>query len=216
MPSPTNDLISRLVEDVESTTPMQKPLNDFFIGLAASLFFLIILSILLGIRPDIIQKFTETTYLLELLFSFITAIVAGIATMWLALPDVRQQSWIRWAPFIPLAALVIVNLKIYYSADWQWSSQESGLNSGIACATHFFLYAIVPGAVYFFLLKRGASTKCCWAGSTALLSVSSMAYFSLRIIEPADHIIHILYWHWIPLFLIPLAGMMAGKVLLRW
>lgn len=194
--------------------PMPRPLAvaGKWLGLLAVYF--VVVTFFSGFRPDIAVKWTQPLYLMELTGMFATAVTAAIAASFLALPDIGQRPWIRFVPFVPLIIL----------AGWLLHGITAGNAMPLIecikmqryqCIWLLMLFSILPGIFMFVTIQKAAPTRCCWAGSMAGLSVSSFGYILLRLISVSDDPTLLLVWHFIPVMLVTIIGMVAGKFYLR-
>lgn len=55
-----------------------------------------------------------------------------------------------------------------------------------------------------------------WAGIMAALSVTAFAYVGMRLVEMNDNPAHLIFWHALPVMIMSIAGMLAGRYTLRW
>lgn len=166
-----------------------------------------------GFRPDILEKLGQSLYLVELFSMLLTAIIAAYAASFLALPDSNQKSWIRFLPFIPLAFLTGILVRGIYTSD-ALSLTECLKLGYYQCIIHIVFYSILPGIMMFYTIQKAAPVKCCWAGSMAGLSVASFGYIALRLISKSDDPTSLLVWHFLPVLMIVMIGMMLGKLFL--
>lgn len=166
-----------------------------------------------GFRPDILEKFNQSLYLIELFSMLLTAIVAAYAASFLALPDSNQKSWIRFLPFVPLAFLTGILVRGIYTSE-ALSLTECLKLGYYQCILHIMLYSILPAVMMFYTIQKAAPIKCCWAGSMAGLSVASFGYVALRLISKSDDPTLLLVWHFLPVLMIVMIGMILGKIFL--
>jgi len=76
--------------------------------------------------------------------------------------------------------------------------------------------AIVPAALIFALLRKGASVRPLRAGSFAVLAASGLGCLTLRLSEANDSLVHLVDWHYLPTLLFAVIGALVGRYLLRW
>jgi len=78
------------------------------------------------------------------------------------------------------------------------------------------LLALLPAVSIFFVMRKFASTHLYWSGGIAMLAAFSVGALWLRLYEQTDSIMHVIEWHYLPMVLIGLTGMVLGKLILKW
>lgn len=209
-----DDLIGELSNE-GARPPGLHPGYRCLVWLGVVLVYLAGLSLVWGFRPDLTQKLAELSYQLELIVLAAIIVTSALASAWLTLPDLNQQPWIRYLPFVPLAGLIILILTTGDGIGW------SGLMAGAAetsvdCVWHTLMFSVPPGFLIFLMMRQGATVRCCWAGGMATLTVAAFGYLCMRLIEPNDNAAHLLVWHMLPLVMMCVLGMIAGRFVFRW
>lgn len=193
--------------------PMPHPLAVAGKWLLALLVYFVAVTAFSGLRTDIAVKLGQPLYLVELTGMLATAMTAAVAASFLALPDVGQRPWIRFVPFLPLMML----------AGWLLHGMAAGNAMPLIecikmqryqCIFLLMLFSILPGIFMFITIQRAAPTRCCWAGSMAGLSVASFGYILLRLVSDSDDPTQLIVWHFIPVMLVTMIGMISGKLFL--
>jgi hypothetical protein len=162
-----------------------------------------------GIRDDLNFKITQSLFLIEIFLMLLLALSSALSASMLALPDVNQKAWIRFLPLIPL---VIFTTLLAYStfATSALSMIECILLSRFDCVFYIIFFSIVRASIMFYSIQKAAPIYCCWAGSMAGLSAASFGYILLRIIDPSDDPFQLIIWHFLPVILIMIIGMLLG------
>lgn len=167
-----------------------------------------------GHRSDLLEKINQPAFLIEIIFLILTVITATFAASFLALPDLNQKPYIRFLPLIPLAFLSL--MLIYGIFNFSTISFVECLKSGHSvCFTHLIFYSIIPALIMFWKVKKAAPIKFYWSGLMIGLAVASFGYLMLRLVEKSDEPELLLMWHFVPIFVIMIMGMIAGKILLK-
>ena len=209
-----DDLIGELAGE-GARPPGLHPGYRCLVWLCVILVYLAGLSLVLGFRPDLGQKLAEAPYQLELVFLAAIIVTASLASAWLTLPDLNQQPWIRYLPLVPLAGFVLLVLAT--GKDIGWSGLMAGAaKTSVDCVWHILMFSVPPGLLIFLMMRQGATVRCCWAGGLATLTVSAFGYLCMRLIEPNDSVAHLLVWHMLPLVVMCILGMIAGRFVFRW
>ena len=194
--------------------PLPHPLSVAGKWVALLAVYFIIITVALGLRQDIANKWSQPLYLMELLGMLTTAVTAAIAASFLALPDVGGRLWLKFVPFAPLMILAAFLLQSILTGNAMPLIECIKLQK-YDCLMVIALFSIVPSLFIFIAIRRAAPTRCCWAGSMASLSVASLGYVLLRLIDNSDDPTALIIWHFIPVMLITMVGMVVGKFYFR-
>ena len=62
----------------------------------------------------------------------------------------------------------------------------------------------------------GVAINYYWAGVMSTMSVTAFAYLFMRLVEGNDNPAHLIIWHIVPIILMCLLGIYAGRKALRW
>lgn len=87
---------------------------------------------------------------------------------------------------------------------------------GIACSYEIFLMSLIPLAVIFFILKRGASVHPLRSGIMAAASATMMGTLVLQVLCQSSSSVHILAFHFGAILLVSMIGAFSGTFFLRW
>jgi hypothetical protein len=214
--SNVNKTISQLSENLEAVKPIQNPIVRTIKWLIFGFSYAIILPFFLELRYDIGEKLTQPMFLAELTLAVIGSIFACLAATFLSTPDSYQKPYIKWfatLPFIALTALLVTQLVRQKTTSSE--TIATTLNT-YQCFTDMLAFAVFPILVMVILARKGASTKQSWSGAMISLSAVNFSYIALRIIEPNDSAEHLLLWHYAPMIITALIGIMLGRRLLKW
>jgi hypothetical protein len=211
----TNELIRRFIDE-GAGRPLLHPMQQSALWIAGILAYLFIFLFFDGFRPGIAEKLALPGFMIELVMLFLVATSASFAAFCLSRPDGFQLPWIKFMP-IPLlfiwAVVAFANEGDNLSLSILWNSIGLGQ---FDCPLHILLFSILPGVVIFFLVRMGATIRYYWAGAMSTLSVTAFAYLFMRLVENNDNPAHLIIWHALPISLICLVGMFAGRKAFRW
>ena len=211
----TSDLIKKFVDE-GAGKPLLNPMQQSILWIAGILLYLFVFLFFDGFRPGLGEKLSLPEFILELGILFLVGTSATFAAFCLSRPDTLQLPWIRYAPFplLLIWALVAFASKTENLGPGQlWNSVSLGQ---FDCPLHILLFSTLPGIFIFLLVRMGAAIRYYWAGVMSTLSVTAFAYFFMRLVEDNDNPAHLLIWHALPIFLMCLIGMFAGRKALRW
>ena len=212
----TFDLIAHLSREAKPVAPLRTP-NYWTVRLfavlavyaAASQFYL-------GLRPDLWMQLTRPLFALEialLALLLVFSITACILSMY---PDAYQKPQylkIPYAIFTALSALVTFQLLMPYDSRMVMPELST---HGMECALCIASVALIPSALIFVLLRKGASVRQLQSGSFAVLAASAIGCITIRLAEANDSIMHLVSWHYIPTLVFAALGALIGKHLLKW
>ena len=211
----TDELVKRFVDE-GAGKPLLHPMQQSLLWLAGILLYLFVFLFFDGFRPDIDEKLGLTSFIFELFLLFLIATVATIAAFCLSRPDGFQKPWIKYLP-IPL--LVVWAIIAFAGAGSEIGFQNFWNSASLRqfdCPSHIILFSLLPGVAIFIFVRMGAAIRYKWAGIMATLSVTSFAYLFMRLVENTDNPAHLIVWHAIPILVLCLIGMFAGRSVLRW
>jgi hypothetical protein len=211
----TDDLIRQFVDE-GAGKPLLNPMLQSVLWIAGISLYLYVFLFFDGFRPDVSEKLALTEFVVELFVLFLIGFSATIAAFCLSRPDSFQLPWIKYLPF----PLIVVWIFIAFAN----AGSELGLNSllqsvnmqRLDCPIHLLLFSSLPGIAMFVLIRMGAAIRYYWAGIMSTLSVTAFAYLFMRLVEYNDNPAHLIIWHALPVFLLCLLGMYAGRKTLRW
>ena len=210
----TDRLIDKLVAE-GAKKPLPHPMKQAMFWLIGTLMYLAAFSVYMGFRADIATKFAETLYIADIVFMSLTAMSAGWAALCLSRPDGCQMPWIKYIPFdflVLWAAVAFLGAENLNGAK----ILNTVTLCQFDCTWHILLLSLPPGIVLFLLIRKGAPVQLYWAGIMATMSVTAFAYVCMRVLEMNDSPAHLLVWHALPVMIMSLVGMLAGKYTLRW
>ncbi len=213
----TQDLIEKLSQEAvlkkDSRTPAWWALRLMCILLfygAGTQFFL-------GIRPDIILQFERLPFALEITLLVGMTISAALASIFTMYPDMYQKPWILKVPYLSFVSLILL---VSYQLAFMTNDIRMVLpppdGHAMECALCIGAVALIPSALIFGILHKGASIKPLNAGFLAVLTAMGIGCLTLRISEANDSLVHLVTWHYLPIFIFSCLGAIAAKWLLKW
>ena len=167
----------------------------------------------LGIRPDIAVRITDPFFVLELLILFALLITSTTASVVAMAPDAYQKSKLLGLPYLLLA--VLVGMILCHLLMPEIATLDTEIHRG-ECALCIAAVAIIPSALLFAVLRKGATIHPLQAGSFIVLAASAIGCLTLRLSESQDAILHLGLWHYLPTLLFAALGACLGRWLLKW
>ncbi len=209
-------LIARLSS--EATAPV-RPMSPGYWGtrLVAVLgIYALGTQLFLGLRPDLALQFIRPAFAAEIALLVALLLSSTVASVLAMYPDVHQKPRflvLPYATFGVLALLIVAQL--FLPVDARMVMPAPGAH-GMECALCIGSVALVPSALIFALLRKGASVRQFQAGFFAVLAASAIGCLTLRLAEASDSMLHLATWHYLPTLCFAALGAVIGNRLLRW
>ena len=210
----TSELIAALAAD-----PVPEPIRlgrrvalALAIGLAGSvaLYFL-----LLGPRPDIVAASGTMRFWLKFVDSAAFALPTLLLTLRLARPDAKPRALALWllAPFILLAAGVIIELLIVPQSEWM--SRLMG-TTAMHCTITIPMLAAPVLAALIVALRAGAPLHAALTGALAGAASAGVAALVYASSCPGDSPLFVATWYPLATLICMGVGALAGRRFLAW
>jgi hypothetical protein len=198
----TSDLIDALVDSATPVQRLRPPFLRAALWLALAVALLGLLSIALGMRPDISVRLQQPVFVVSMIGALATAILAALAAFKLSLPDSS-----RWWLLLPSPALAVWVSTIGYGclADWVRMG-PGGIRMGEAarCLATLLLTSVPLSIAMLIMLRHAASLRPTAVSATGGLAIAAITSFALSLIHDLDATIMILIWN------LGTAAMIAG------
>ena len=206
------ELIDRLAVDVTPARSVPPPLKLSFKLAGATMAYLALSLAVSGLRPDMSAKLHEPWFMVEIVTLLLIFISTSLSAALLAFPDLHQR---RGAAFAPAVMFMLFVPVIFFA--WNADSPPAPLPMhSFECTFSIILVSLLPAAWTFYTIRQYASTHYRLAGSIALLSAFSVGALWLRLHEVNDSVTHLIQWHYLPMLVFGMIGLLLGRVLLKW
>lgn len=212
----TSEVIAQLADQAAPVKAL--PAAHVYAGLlvGVSLLYLVVAQFFLGVRPDLYTQLTRSVFVAELLALFALSLSSIYAALILMRPDGTHYQAVLKIPYLALCALAAcIALQWMMPLDARMVSPAFSLQ-GRECALCIALLSLVPSAVLFSIVRKGASTQLARAGWYVVLASSAIGCITQRIAEMNDALSHLLVWHYLPTLAFAALGAWLGKRLLAW
>jgi hypothetical protein len=210
----TNDLIKAIARDASAP---RLSLGLLLLGACglASVIAAIVFSALLGPRPDFAEAAHTWRFLMKFVITATLAVTALVLVAELARPDARLRRRVAllvMAPAILLAAVLVESATI---PSAEWATRLLGSNS-LICLTMIPLIGLGPLAVFLTALRYGAPTRPGLAGAACGLLAGGLAatFYAAHCFD--DSPLFVATWYSLAIAILTLAGVAAGRYVLRW
>lgn len=209
----TSTLIAQLSSEAKAAKQLRSPRYWSVRLIAVLAIYGIGAQLFLGFRPDLAVLWAQPLFAAEILLLsllLLTSIVASVLAMY---PDSYQKP-----KFLTLPYAVFFVLAILLGFEVTQAPQLSLLMTGheMECAMCIAMVAMVPSALMFGVLRKGATVHPVRAGSYAALAASAIGCLTLRLAEADASLMHLISGHYLPTLLFAVVGAVIGKWALKW
>ena len=210
----TSELIAALAAD-----PVPEPIRlerRVMAALAAGLVVSVVLYwLLLGPRPDVAAAADTMRFWLKFVDSFAFALPTLLLALRLARPDAKPRALALWllAPFILLAAGVVVELLVVPQSEWM--SRLMG-STALHCTITIPILAAPILAALIVALRPGAPLYPGLTGAIAGASAAGVGALVYASSCPGDSPLFVASWYTLATLICMGAGALAGRRFLAW
>lgn len=209
-----NDFIDGLVQDAGPVTPLFSPFIRFILWLGVSIATSFIGIFYFSLRFNLHAQLHSFHFWGETGLVLLSLIMAGGASLWLSQSEYRHIKRV-WLALIP-SAVWLAHLIIRLYLETRHVSHFPHLDAGSACSYRVSILGLIPTFSLFFLVKRATPVKLALIGTALFIAGLSVGAFSLQFICPAESALHTLVWHFGPVLLFAIVGLLLSKKLLDW
>lgn len=214
MSNPTQSLIAELVDDLQPVRALSMA-RGLIVASTAALLTLVIVTLFVGLRPDIIAGNLNPVFLLATGLFLMLGVAASVAVIVMSRPQVGNEhgGWVwaaAMAALLPLSALVmgIVNGRTAY--------EQSTAAHGLDCLIFGTGLSLIVGAALTLWLRRGAPTSAEQAGLLTGIAAGSFGIFAFSFHCQYSDIYHIGLWHSLVVVISAAVGRILVPRLIRW
>ena len=189
----TPKLIDMLAANARPVRRLQPPLvrTGLWLLLAAAVF--VLLAVGHGVRPDFTQRAEQPVFLIGIVASLVTGILAAIASFLISLPD-RSRVWI----VLPVPTLLIWVSTVSYGCLTNWVSiGPDGMRAGetARCFTTLMLTSLPLSLALYLMLRHAALLRPTAVTITGSLAVAAMTATALSLFHDLDATVMVLVWN---------------------
>jgi len=169
-----------------------------------------------GFRPDLAVQLVRPLFIGELFLLMAMLVSATVAAAYAMLPHAAYQKPLMRLPYVfsgLMLALLTFQLFLPQDTRMVMSDETSHTHE---CTMYIALSSMLPAALIFGLLRKGATIVPGAAGVLAVIASVSVGALTLRLAEVNDEITHLLTWHYVPSVFFAALGALIGRFLLRW
>jgi hypothetical protein len=205
-------LIEQLSQGASPVAPAAHPYKQcakWLVGFSAYIFALLFFFLP---RPDLSAKFTSPLFVAEILKLLAIIVTCSLSRALLSFPDMMQKKRLAMTPMAAFAAFVLVII-VEYLAD---RPRAPAPEHEMLCTLCLTLFSLLPAIWMFAVIRKAATTHKAICGYIATLCAFSIGGLTLRLSEQTDSISHLLQWHYFPMLLMSMVGIILGNRLLKW
>jgi hypothetical protein len=205
----TQELIRRIVAEARPVRRLRSPLLRAAIWVALAVALLTVVTVAIGVRPDLGTRLGEPTFLIEIVSAALTGIAAAVAAFHVALPD-RSG---RWA-LLPVPALLVWLSTVGYGCLTNWIALgATGSIRGVSlqCLAVIALGSVPVAAILFLMLRHARFVRTLATAGVASIAVAGLTVSALRMFHPLDATAMVLIWNVGAGIVIALGGTLLGR-----
>jgi len=204
------NLIKNLVNS-KIKKPLPSPLKTTLFAISFLAIYFIILLEFFGVRSDLFIALKNVKFIAELTLNILVIILAIASISYLRLPNFDKNSKINIAAiiiFLIFSFLICLNC-------FNGESFEICGGKGYQCLIAITLLSLLPMFFLMAILRRGVMTN--YAASFIAIGIAGgcFAYLFERLANPAEDKIHLIIWHFSPIFLVILLSAFLVKKLIK-
>ena len=212
----TEALIASLSKQANSVKALRSPRYWGSRALGILGVYALAIQYFLGLRPDLLLQFTRPLFALEIVLLTLLTLTSIIAAILAMYPDAYQKPALLKLPYgVFLLLALLMTAQLLLPQDAAMVMPPLGAHA-MECALCIGAVALIPSALVFMMLRKGATVQRLDAGFSAVLAASGVGCLTLRLAEMNDSLVHLLQWHYVPTLLFAALGALIGKGLLRW
>ena len=210
----TPDLIDALVETATPIRRLRPPIVRAALWLAFAVILLGLIAVAHGVRPDFSDRVRQPLFVLGMLGTLATSILAAVASFRLSLPDSS-----RWWTALPLPALALWVATIGYGCLTDWVSMDpDGVHMGeaVRCFATLLMTSVPLSIAMLIMLRYAALLRPLEVSVMGGLAVAAVTAFALSLLHDLDATVMILIWNLGAAAFIASLGSLFGRSMLTW
>jgi len=205
----TDTLIHNLALQCRPIKPIGHPVKRFLIWAISSILFIAAGVLFFRPAPDF-SVVSNPSFIFPAMAMLCISLICTLSAFVLSVPNKDAQRF----DIVPITIVIFwFGLMIYMLASVDLDDSRSG----DICILRMIVLAIVPGAILFYMLRRAAPMQSGLIGLLAALGSLAFAEIGLQFICHKSTLgSHMLVWHFMPLTVLALLGVVIGRWTFRW
>lgn len=204
-------LIGDLCAGLKPVRPLPHPLLRVLLYVVLTGGYVGAMVYMYGLRMDWADKLHDLHFVFETGLALSIWLSAVLSAVWLCVPDMRGQGWLKIVP-VTLAAVMV-----------GWSLLRAGFEGvslfpihWVHCFKDGCIMGVVPFLLIILMARRGATCKPYWMAAMNVLAVTTAGWIGLRLTCPMNDMGHGFIYHLIPYMAFGLVVALAARRLFRW
>ncbi|MGD9924290.1 MAG: NrsF family protein [Pseudorhodoplanes sp.] len=210
----TDRLIERLVEASGSIRPLARPWRRTAIWLAVAIPNVALVVLVMAPRSDLVEKFVDARFMIELLAALATGISAAYAAFATTIPGYDRR--LVLLPLLPLSIWVASLGEGCLSSFAQTGSFGPGFRIDLFCFPAIVLVGMIPAVAIVIMLRRGAPLVPYLTAALGGLAAAGIGSFGLRLFHAQDASLMILVWQFGTVMVLTCLAGAVGRRLFDW
>lgn len=211
----TRDLIDSLAANLTPTGRLRPPLARATGWLLLAAAVLTLLAIGQGVRADLAERLRDPGFVIGVLGSLLTGVLAACAAYVVSLPD-RSRRWL----LLPVPALVIWLSALGHQCLTHWMSLDPGgmhMGEAARCLATVVLVSLPLSLAMRIALRHAAPLRPTSVTLTGSLGVAAIAATALALLHDMDASVLILFWNLgTAVVIVGLGGVLSRRIARSW
>ena len=204
--------IEELADDLKPVKPLAHPLVRMAPLIVVCILYVGAMIAMLGPREDFMPKMMhDIDYVFEILLSLSIFLSSAVALGWMAIPDMRGQTWMKSVP-VTLAGIFVIWAILRIVFEWGEPLVFKLQN----CSMDGFLMTCLPVAALVLTSRKGAVTQPMWTSFITVLSFTGLGWAGLRFTCGAGTFLQSFVIHFIPFVLMGVVFGLFARRIFRW
>lgn len=207
----TEALIRHLVDQSGRVRQLPPPWQRVLLWFGYSIPWVVFVVLIMGVRPDLAQKFTEPRFLIEQIAALAAALTAGFAAFCAVIPGRA-----RWTLFLPALPIAVWLGSLGQGCIQSWRAGSLTLANDWICLPSIAFVGAVPALVMALMIRRGAPLYPHLAVAMGGLAAAALGNVGLRLFHPTDASLMVLVWQFGSVALLAAVTGCFGPLVHRW
>ncbi len=208
------ELMRALADEAQPVRRLRSPFARMAIWFLISIFWVALVVLFKGVRPDLTAKLVDARWMLEVLAALATSLMAATAAFCTVVPG--RPKWEHAMPLLPASVWLGVLAVGCYQAWRQSGDLVAQITPDWACFPGIVMTGIGPAIVMVAMLRRGAPLSPRLSIALGALAAAALAEVGLRLFHQQDASIMVLVWQGGTVCLLSAVAGLSGRSFLRW
>lgn len=211
----TDDIIDQLAGDLRPVPTFAMERRLALAVLPALGISLLLMLVILGLRVDMDDAFTELGFWIKSAYNALLAVAAFVAVRRLASPDGDSGFFFVWLALIFVAMVAIALVQLGFAVPGSYSALILG-RSALHCPFLIAAFSLPVFLANFAVLKRAAPADPRLAGFVGGLAAGAAGAWVYSWFCTENGMAFVLIWYSLGILMMGLIGAFAGSRFLRW